>query len=373
MPAIPPPPAGFNYIAVLKPALHSILIAHSFLVLFFPILFALIYFSTASTRRQHVFILNIITICLAISVGIMLDWRCVRLSLKPTKTYPISFNLAISLLGVIQSLLVDVILLIRLISVYPREVIGPSRFISMITLPILLKIGRFINLVMFIQVLADLAKGPNADLAVQQEWASAPYIKIEWFGQLIDVTYASTLFLYKIWLHRQGRKSIESGSDSKVSFSYRLKILFYIASTNFVVPVIFSLVQIIVLYKSVDTSVVNDIVLVSTNISVIGVVFASIWAGSWARREEMSIAHVPGPGMAPSASGSRTMQFALRSMTNPTSTYGTRASSTTPPSDANDSVPMFIISEKNQPGIKATESTTSVIDIVARPPDLPRL
>ena len=64
------------------------------------------------------------------------------------------------------------------------------------------------------------------------------------------------------------------------SFGYRLKVLFYIATTNFVVLVLFSFIQIVTLYRESDQDVTNDIVLVNTNISVILVVFASIWAGS---------------------------------------------------------------------------------------------
>ena len=51
------------------------------------------------------------------------------------------------------------------------------------------------------------------------------------------------------------------------------------------VPVLFSLAQIIVVYRDVDLLVVNDIVLVNTSIAVIGVVFATVWVdtGHWAR------------------------------------------------------------------------------------------
>jgi hypothetical protein len=62
----------------------------------------------------------------------------------------------------------------------------------------------------------------------------------------------------------------------------------YIAITNFVFPVLFSLVQIIIVYCEVNPVVVNDIVLVNTSIAVIGVVFATVWAGSGHRNEQGS-------------------------------------------------------------------------------------
>lgn len=107
---------------------------------------------------------------------------------NPTKTYPLSFNLAISILGVIQALLVDTILLLRLISVYPLSLLGPTRFFSLIALPIVLKITRFVNLVLIIRMLAEGARKPDAEVVLQVEWASAPYVKIEWFAELFDVT-----------------------------------------------------------------------------------------------------------------------------------------------------------------------------------------
>jgi len=59
----------------------------------------------------------------------------------------------------------------------------------------------------------------------------------------------------------------------------------YIAATNFVFPVLFSLVQLIIVYQEVNTVIVNEIVFVNTSIAVIGVVFASIWAGSGHRSD----------------------------------------------------------------------------------------
>jgi len=59
----------------------------------------------------------------------------------------------------------------------------------------------------------------------------------------------------------------------------------YIAITNFVFPVLFSLVQIIIVFREVNLIVINDVVLVNTSIAVIGVVFATVWAGSGHRND----------------------------------------------------------------------------------------
>ena len=77
---------------------------------------------------------------------------------------------------------------------------------------------------------------------------------------------------------------------SPATFTDRLRTLFWVAATNFVVPVLFSLAQIIVVYREVDVLVVNDIVLVNTSIAVIGVIFATVWVdtGHWVRDHSRS-------------------------------------------------------------------------------------
>ena len=75
------------------------------------------------------------------------------------------------------------------------------------------------------------------------------------------------------------------------SFAETIKTLLWVASTNFVFPVLFSLAQIIIVYREVDVLVVNDIVLINTSIAVIGVVFATVWAGTtnWAKDRDRSM------------------------------------------------------------------------------------
>jgi hypothetical protein len=61
--------------------------------------------------------------------------------------------------------------------------------------------------------------------------------------------------------------------------------------------VLFSLAQIIVVFQNVDVMIVNDIVLVNTSIAVIGVVFATVWAGTshWAQDRSRTVLNVSEP------------------------------------------------------------------------------
>ncbi|KAI0326460.1 hypothetical protein GY45DRAFT_109113 [Cubamyces sp. BRFM 1775] len=304
VPAVPPPPPpGLNYIAPIRIAVRDLLIAHSFSILLLSLLIALLYFSTRHTRRQPIFLLNVFTILLALSVGGLIDYQTIQTMIAPLDPTPLSFNIAIGVLGAVQSIIIDTILLIRLVSVYPPSYVGRRKFAAIITVPLLLKAARIVNLGLFIKALADATRDPaTANVLIARIWEHAPYLKIEWFAQLFDNSYASGFFLYRLMLHNKESRRVMSRKTSEckrlwtrmktsrltaahlASFADTIRTLLWVAATNFVVPVLFSLAQIIVVYRDVDVLVVNDIVLVNTSVAVIGVVFATVWAGSaqWA-------------------------------------------------------------------------------------------
>lgn len=64
-----------------------------------------------------------------------------------------------------------------------------------------------------------------------------------------------------------------------------------IAVSNFVIPTLFSIAQLIVIYHGVSTKVINDIVLVNTMLTVFGVVFATVWVGKERKRDIETLDH----------------------------------------------------------------------------------
>ncbi|KAH7916299.1 hypothetical protein BJ138DRAFT_1108944 [Hygrophoropsis aurantiaca] len=319
----PTPPSGLNYVARIKPALVDIMIGHTFTVVIIPLLIALFYFSNKHSRRQPIFILNVFTLCLAFAVGIMGDSRAINAILSPSNPYPVGYDIFMGALGAVQSILVDTILLVRLLSVYPRPYIGWRRFLSLVTLPVIMKIARVINLFLFIAALTNAAKGSNAPAVFAGLWLHAPYLKIEWFAQLIDNSYASIVFMWTLHTRNKSRRESATVSISKLSFGKRLKTLFWIALSNFVIPALFSLAQIIVVYRSIDPVVINQICLANTSVAVIGVVFATVWAGSAKQRLDDLAAKIPDMKNS-SISKAGQLQFAARADT----TTGSGADST---------------------------------------------
>lgn len=69
-PGLPP---GLIPIAVVRPAVQSMIVAHTFLILLVPFLSALFYYSTPYTRRRPIFILNVLALVLAFSAGVIAE------------------------------------------------------------------------------------------------------------------------------------------------------------------------------------------------------------------------------------------------------------------------------------------------------------
>ncbi|EIW84013.1 hypothetical protein CONPUDRAFT_135622 [Coniophora puteana RWD-64-598 SS2] len=288
-PAIPIAPPGTNFLAVIAPSLRSLVIGHTFLSIFVPLILSLFYFSTSHLRRRAVFWLNVLAIVLAFAAGIMIDALAIHSILSPQSPWGAAMNIAIGILGAWQSILVDFILMIRIVSVYPLHRVGTTKFGFILALPVALKLERIINMIVFIKVLADAMKGPNGNEVIELTWGSTPYLKIEWFSQIVDNAYASACFLLALQAHRHQRSTAVTSTKSNVSsLTAKLRTIFWIAISNFVIPTLLSIAQIIVVYRAVDILAINDIVLVNTCVAVIGVVFATVWAGALQRRESSS-------------------------------------------------------------------------------------
>ncbi|KAH7930721.1 hypothetical protein BV22DRAFT_1054497 [Leucogyrophana mollusca] len=352
----PPPPPGLNYVSRINPALVDIMIGHTFTTLLIPLLIALFYFSTCHSRRQPIFILNVFALCLAFVVGVMGDSRAINTMLSPSHPYPVGYDILMGALGAVQSILVDTILLVRLLSVYPRPHVGWPRFITMMFLPVTLKIARVINLFLFIAALSHAAKGPDASASFAALWLTAPYLKIEWFAQLLDNSYASIVFMWTLHTRNKNRRESVTVTTSKLSFGQRLKTLFWIALSNFVIPALFSLAQIIVVYRAVNPVVINQICLANTSVAVIGVVFATVWAGSAKQRLDNLSARIPDVESSISKPGH--LQFAARADTVTIDSVADTTHRHAPVSYAEESV--FEMYAKTRSGQFETSSKSSV-------------
>ena len=96
--------------------------------------------------------------------------------------------MAIGILGAVQSILVDTVLLVRLLSVYPRSFVVNARFAAISAFPLILKVLRVTNLIIFIATLAHASQKPDPSVELGIVWATKPNLKIEWVAQVADNT-----------------------------------------------------------------------------------------------------------------------------------------------------------------------------------------
>ncbi len=67
----PPPPASFNYLAVIRPSLKLMLLCSAWSADLVPLLFALFLFFSRSLRRMQIFMLNIVSIIMELALGVL--------------------------------------------------------------------------------------------------------------------------------------------------------------------------------------------------------------------------------------------------------------------------------------------------------------
>ncbi|KAG9312762.1 hypothetical protein JVU11DRAFT_7197 [Chiua virens] len=262
--------------SIIKDSLQSLVILHTFSVLLIPLLIALFYYSTPRSRRQPIFILNVLALSLAFIVGVIGD--------------AMNVQIAIGFTGSFQAMLADAILLVRLITVHPPSRIGRLRFALLMFVPITLKVARLINLSLYIHQMSIITRNPNAFEHAASAWLTLPYVKIEWIAQVVDNGYVSIAFLWTIWRYRARTSSsglVSTLTFRQSSFMERIRILFHLSLSNFIIPTIISIVQLALLFQigAANPVLLNDIASVNTKVSSFGVVFATVWAGMEHRRE----------------------------------------------------------------------------------------
>ncbi|KIK55977.1 hypothetical protein GYMLUDRAFT_87461 [Collybiopsis luxurians FD-317 M1] len=272
----PPPPPGLNYIAAIRPSLNFILVLTPLGASLVPLIFTLFYFSTPQTRRHPVFILNVLACCSGIceaAINAALETKQILYPLEPVSKGLLT---AVIAFATVSPVVIDSILLFRVIAFYPIETTPKRVLVSILALPVIVKSGRFIAVVLYLNSFTHTSgRLPNVLLAAESTWPRNPYIMTEWSLQMVDNLYASSFFLYKLWLIQ--RPTSNTVMIRSKSLLLHLRSLFLIALGNFIFPVIMNIASIVLIAR--DPSFTNgSYVLLSNNyVAILGVVFATIW------------------------------------------------------------------------------------------------
>ncbi|KAK2467343.1 hypothetical protein APHAL10511_000578 [Amanita phalloides] len=169
-------------------------------------------------------------------------------------------------------LFVESILLIRLWRVYPFRTTPRKIFIAILASVALLKFARLANMTVFLVVVLSIkGDGLESLWILRQKAAKTPSCKLEWLLQVVDNTSASGLFLMKL---NEGR----AFKSKACGWSSRLEGLFWITVSNFIIPVVMSVVQLVVAWTSQDIFDASPICIVNIYVEIIGVLLATVWA-----------------------------------------------------------------------------------------------
>ncbi|KIJ66530.1 hypothetical protein HYDPIDRAFT_109576, partial [Hydnomerulius pinastri MD-312] len=274
--AIPLPPPGMNYLAIIDESLPFLMIGATMGAVLFAMLLALMFFSTPSMRLKPIFILNIIAVWLGISSAILGVYEETQTIRSPFMSLSPRIFITYAVINSITPLLADCVLLLRLVAVYPRQRTPRYVWLTVIGVPVVVKIGRFINMVFYYvyetENINTVVKSRTGVGSASMVLTVLPNVKIEWILQVFDDLFSSGLFLWRVYTE----------GDFKLgqSVSEKVNQLFWISTYNFVFPVLLSLAQIIVYMINEDKYYLIALYIEQVNFyfTIIGLVFATVWA-----------------------------------------------------------------------------------------------
>ncbi|KIJ13775.1 hypothetical protein PAXINDRAFT_135634 [Paxillus involutus ATCC 200175] len=202
--------------------------------------------------------------------------------------------LTMGVLNGFTPILVDCILLLRLVAVFPRHRTPRYLWLAIMGVPILIKIGRMINFIFFVvyqtREINNLVKSRTSVGGASILLTVLPNVKIEWIFQVFDDLFSSGLFLWRVY--REGMFEVGQSVSEKV------KQLFWISTYNFVFPVLLSLAQ-IVIYMINEENYLIALYIEEANFhfSIMGLVFATVWAAEGRWKDARSVGHSAGDPM----------------------------------------------------------------------------
>ncbi|KAI0655741.1 hypothetical protein C8Q70DRAFT_887464, partial [Cubamyces menziesii] len=279
---VPIPPPRLSYIAVIEPSLSTLLLVtmlSSFLV---PILVVLFYSSSPVTRMKPIFLMNVVTIVLALALGaidITLQTKAILAmpTIRPLQT-------ALTCLMILAPFCAELVLILRVIAVYPARSVSWSTRLLVYSPIAVLKAARIANIVVCVVKFVHLSTHAQDFSQTGQTAWNLPYVKVEWFLQLIDMAFVSVLFLAR--LHRstscEHKPTIPTSRTStrafRITLSSRVRTLFWIAASNLIFPVLLNLIELVYIFR--DSSFLHGtyVYFVNIHVQIIGVLLTTIWS-----------------------------------------------------------------------------------------------
>ncbi|KAE9397038.1 hypothetical protein BT96DRAFT_761514, partial [Gymnopus androsaceus JB14] len=273
----PTSPEIADFINGISPTLNVVVVCAVWFGVSIPLLVLLFYTSNKETRRTPLFIANAVALLFAMSLGLTNVILLMKSVLNPSIAINRTSVLAFIFILMMVEIFIDSILLFRVFIVYPPAR-TPLRRVILVFGPLLaFKIGRIVNAIIFMVLFARETKSIEQSTEFGTITLERPEPKIGWCLQIADNMICSAIFLTRL-RGVQSRSLRVGGEDGRAPFGERLRILFWIALSNFVFPAMVTIALLVL--NCVDRNYTHFLLVFISNIFVeaFGVLFATIWS-----------------------------------------------------------------------------------------------
>ncbi|KAI6017461.1 hypothetical protein EDC04DRAFT_478554 [Pisolithus marmoratus] len=258
------------FVNFIHPAFVNLVAITAFTASLFTLFVVLLAFSTQESRRRMVFRLNVLAICLVLTLGVLVGIGNGKVIFGQLYWLPRSVAIAEVVFGCFPPVLCDSILLTRFFAIYPLSTTRPAILLKIFVFPCCVKCARVVVLTLFLNdyVWPVTVEDDNP-------FFRNPYLIAEWSLQITDNMYSVGFFLYN--LH------IRMGSIKRVGgIPARIRQIFYISAANFVFPLMFNIV-LLIFNTTIGTtnqllSIGELLVLINCYITIMGVLCATLWS-----------------------------------------------------------------------------------------------
>ncbi|KAI5998249.1 hypothetical protein EDD15DRAFT_2364048 [Pisolithus albus] len=277
------------FIAGIRPYFDYVLSATAFSACLFTLLIVLFAFSTKESRRRLVFRLNVLAICVSMTLGVLVGLVAGNAMMDPFNQVSKSAYIASIVFALFPPVLYDSILLTRLFALYPISTTHPTTLLKIFAFPVCVKCARVIVIAVGLHhyVSSELTT-TSLEEAMPSAWYRNPEMTAEWGMQIADNFYSVTIFLYNLHIRTSSVKRFGGVVE-------RIRQIFFISVANFVFPLIFNVAQIICITTNRSPTAGVLLLMINNYVTVVGVLCATLWfSGSeWVRtRNEPLSDHV---------------------------------------------------------------------------------
>ncbi|KAI0706021.1 hypothetical protein C8T65DRAFT_652487 [Cerioporus squamosus] len=279
-------------VALLPPALQAefdslvnvLIVETVFPTLLVPFGICLFMFTKPEIQRKPVFILNVLSIMFGLVFG-GIAIATMFLTVSGRYVSP-EWITALTGLYFFIPLCVQCILFLRIFAVYPPRTISRLLAIAIYGMLLAMTVARVVNIAIVLKELDDAGRMSANAWAVATAGRHIPSIMAELSMGLVFDTITSSLFLLRL---RQGgalksrpENDVVSSVGGRMSYPARLRALFWIALTNFVVPVIFNIVLLILVHNETSANIATVIAMISVNVyvQIVSGLLATLWCHS---------------------------------------------------------------------------------------------